>query len=156
MMPYQQHHHQHQAPQTIFWSPTVPSPPSHLFATYFPGYGGHPDPHMRYYPQHHSHPRTTHGYPPNPMPSGRRRGSTGDGPRMSPHILDPPPPPPSHNSRSRRSQSSSHHSHHSHGQSPASVPAPARSILKNNGSRVAPPQTPYVRALLATRSPQSN
>ena len=147
-MPYQ---HQHQPPQTMYWSPAVPSPPSHLFATYFPGYGGHPDPHMRYYPHHHSHSRASHGYPPNPMPSRRRRPSTGDGPRMSPHILDPPPPPPSHNSRSRHSQSSSHHSH---GQPPAS--APAKSILKNNGSRVVPPQTPYVRVIFATsRSPQS-
>lgn len=152
----------HQPPQSIVWSiPTaqgVPGPPSHLFATYFNGYGP-PNPHMRYYPHQpypHSSSTRSHVYPAhvpsNQLPPRKRRPSTGDGPRVSAHIIGPPP---SHNPRSRPLSQSP--PHHSHVQPPASHPAyssshpkqATRSILKN-GSRGTPPppQTPYVRPAL--------
>ena len=146
----------HQPSQSIVWSiPTaqgVPGPPSHLFATYFNGYGP-PNPHVRYYHPHSSSSSRSHVYPahipPNQLPPRKRRASTGEGPRVSPHIIDPPP---SHHPRSRPVSHSP--SHHSHVQPPASYPAHSsshprqatKSILKN-GSRGTPPppQTPYVR-----------
>ena len=141
--PPPQHRSHHQPPQTIVWSlPTVQGvqgPPSALYATYFP-----PNPHMKYHPRHYSYspsamaPIYPAPMPTHPNPSRTRRQSTGDGPRVSPHIIEPTP--------SYHAQSNSHSRVHP----PAPQPAHSyshltrKSILKP--SKVAPPpQTPYVR-----------